>query len=44
MLCGDDSTPVAVGALAECENALDETRRARYDFAYATDFDDVYTD
>ena len=45
MLCGDRCAAlVTVGALAGSENALDEARRARDDFAHATDFDDVYTD
>ena len=44
MLGGNGSATVAIGALARRENALDEARRARDDFAHATDFDDVYTD
>lgn len=44
MLRGDSAARFAVSTLGLCVNALDETRRARVHFAYATDFDDVYTD
>ena len=40
----DRAATVAIGALAFRVNALDETRRARDDFAQATNFDDVYAD
>ena len=44
MLRGHSAATIAIGALAEGENALCETRRARQRFANARNFDNVYAD
>lgn len=44
MLCCDSSARVAVIPLLLCEDALGKARRALQDFAYATNFDNVYAD
>ncbi|MDT4897702.1 MAG: hypothetical protein QOH25_2779 [Acidobacteriota bacterium] len=44
MLRGDRSATVAVSALVQSINALDEARRAQHHFAHAMNFNEVYAD